>query len=34
MTNTLNIVQAVNQALMNEMDIDNTIVVYAKKIWC
>lgn len=32
MTNKLNIVQAVNQALMNEMEIDNTVVVYGEDV--
>ncbi len=32
MTNTLNIVQAVNQALMNEMELDDTVVVYGEDV--
>lgn len=32
MANTLNIVQAVNQAMMNEMELDNTIVVYGEDV--
>ena len=32
MANTLNIVQAVNQALMNEMELDKTIVVYGEDV--
>ncbi|WFA08276.1 alpha-ketoacid dehydrogenase subunit beta [Tissierella sp. Yu-01] len=32
MTNTLNIVQAINQALMNEMELDNTVVVYGEDV--
>lgn len=32
MTNKLNIVQAVNQALMNEMENDETIVVYGEDV--
>ena len=32
MANTLNIVQAVNQALMDEMALDNTIVVYGEDV--
>lgn len=32
MANTLNIVQAVNQALMNEMENDKTIVVYGEDV--
>lgn len=32
MANTLNIVQAVNQALMNEMELDDTVVVYGEDV--
>ena len=32
MANTLNIVQAVNQALMNELELDNTVVVYGEDV--
>lgn len=32
MANTLNIVQAVNQALMNEMEIDHSVVVYGEDV--
>lgn len=32
MANTLNIVQAVNQALMNEMENDETVVVYGEDV--
>lgn len=32
MANTLNIVQAVNQALMNEMENDKTVVVYGEDV--
>src|SRR5699024_2931577 len=32
MANKLNIVQAVNQALMNEMENDNTVVVYGEDV--
>ncbi|WMM25178.1 alpha-ketoacid dehydrogenase subunit beta [Tissierella sp. MB52-C2] len=32
MANTLNIVQAVNQALMNEMESDETVVVYGEDV--
>ena len=32
MANKLNIVQAVNQALMNEMELDKTIVVYGEDV--
>jgi pyruvate dehydrogenase E1 component beta subunit len=32
MANTLNIVQAINQALMNEMELDNTVVVYGEDV--
>lgn len=32
MANTLNIVQAINQALMNELELDNTIVVYGEDV--
>lgn len=32
MTNALNIVQAVNQALMNEMEIDSSVVVYGEDV--
>lgn len=32
MTNKLNIVQAVNQALMNEMELDKTVVVYGEDV--
>src|SRR5690625_41918 len=32
MANRLNIIQAINQALMNEMDLDETIVVYGEDV--
>ncbi|MDR7871163.1 MAG: alpha-ketoacid dehydrogenase subunit beta [Tissierellaceae bacterium] len=32
MANTLNIVQAINQALMNELELDNTVVVYGEDV--
>ncbi|HZK00459.1 MAG TPA: alpha-ketoacid dehydrogenase subunit beta [Tissierellaceae bacterium] len=32
MANTLNIVQAVNQALMNELDLDESVVVYGEDV--
>ncbi len=32
MANTLNIVQAVNQALMNELELDKTLVVYGEDV--
>ncbi|MBS4025042.1 MAG: alpha-ketoacid dehydrogenase subunit beta [Clostridia bacterium] len=32
MSNTLNIIQAINQAMMNEMKTDNTIVVYGEDV--
>ncbi len=32
MANKLNIVEAVNQALMNEMEKDETIVVYGEDV--
>ena len=32
MANTLNIVQAINQAMMNELELDNTIVVYGEDV--
>lgn len=32
MSNKLNIISAVNQALMNEMELDNTVVVYGEDV--